>query len=88
LDPPGKEGLVSLLTKLMRTGGTSKYPADTLNELIDLYAMNFGFSATETQISFSASFLSEYTDKAMEIMEQLIFHPYSAQSELRNEQKK
>jgi zinc protease len=87
LDPPGKEGLVSLLTKLMRTGGTSKYPADTLNELIDLYAMNFGFSATETQISFSASFLSEYTDKAMEIMEQLIFHPVFGSKEFEKEQK-
>lgn len=87
LDPSGKEGLASLMTKLMRTGGTSKYPADTLNELIDQYAMQFGISATETQISFSASFLSEYTDNALDIMEQLIFHPVFNSKEFEKEQK-
>jgi zinc protease len=87
LDPASKEGLASLMTKLMRTGGTSKYPADTLNELIDQYAMQFGISATETQISFSASFLSEYTEKALDIMEQLIFHPVFNLKEFEKEQK-
>ncbi len=87
LDPSGKEGLASLLTKLMRTGGTRKYSADTLNELIDQYAMKFGISATETQISFTASFLSEYTEKAMDIMEQLIFHPVFNSREFEKEQK-
>jgi len=87
LDPSGKEGLASLLAKLMRTGGTSKYPADTLNELIDRYAMQFDISATETQISLSASFLSEYTDQALDIMEQLIFHPVFNSKEFVKEQK-
>jgi zinc protease len=87
LDPSGKEGLASLMANLMRVGGTSKYPADTLNELIDQYAMKFEISATEAQISFSASFLSEYTDKAMDIMEQLIFHPVFSAKKFEKEQK-
>ncbi len=87
LDPSGKEGLASLMANLMRAGGTSKYPADTLNELIDQYAMKFEISAAEAQISFSASFLSEYTDKAMDIMEQIIFHPVFSEKEFEKEQK-
>ncbi len=87
LDPSGKEGIASLMATLMRTGGTSKYSADSLNELIDLYAMKFGFSATESQITFSASFLSEHTDKAMDIMEQLLFHPVFNSKEFEKEKK-
>lgn len=87
MDPNGKQGLFSLMATLMRSGGTSKYPADSLNELIDRYAMKFGFNASESQISFSASFLSDYTDKALDIMEQLVFHPVFSTIEFEKERK-
>jgi zinc protease len=59
----------------MRTGGTQKYPADTLDEIIDLLALQFGFSAGESQFTFNASFLSEYTDNAFAIIREMLFHP-------------
>jgi zinc protease len=74
-DADGKDGCSDLLANLIRTGGTEKYPADSLDELIDLMAMKIGFSAGESQLSFSASFLSEYTNEAMDILEQMLFHP-------------
>ena len=74
-DPAGKEGMGSLMARLLRTGGTAHYPADTLDMLIDLLAMRFSFSQSESHITFRASFLSEYTDTAMHIMEQMFFHP-------------
>ncbi|MDR2592385.1 MAG: insulinase family protein [Chitinispirillales bacterium] len=74
-DPAGKEGLGSLMTRLMRIGGTERYNADTLDALIDQLAMSFSFSQGEADISFRASFLSEYLDTAMVIMKEMFFHP-------------
>ena len=74
-DPTGKEGISSLLATLMRSGGTRKYPADSLNELIDLLAMKIGFSSKESQFTFNASFLAEYTDIAFDVLEQMLFYP-------------
>jgi zinc protease len=75
LDPAGKEGISSLMSTLLRNGGTEKYPADTLDDIIDLCAMEFSFGASESQLSFSASFLAEYTDQAMNILQQIIYKP-------------
>ncbi|NLD99427.1 MAG: insulinase family protein [Fibrobacter sp.] len=84
-DPAGKEGLYYLLTTLMRSGGTLKFPSDTLNELIDLFAMKFNFSAGNDNITFSGSFLTEYTDQALDIFEQMLFHPAFEEKKLRKE---
>ena len=74
-DPPGKEGLSSLYAAMLRHGGTEKFPADTLDELIDLLALKTGFSAGESQFSFTLSFLSEYSDQAFDIMREMFYHP-------------
>ena len=87
LDPSGKEGLSDLLTNLMRSGGTQKYPADTLDELIDMLAMNIGLSADESQLKFSASFLAEYTSEALDILQQILFHPAFEEKKLEKERK-
>jgi Predicted Zn-dependent peptidases len=75
LDPKGKEGLCSLLANLMRTGGTRKYQADSLDALIDLYALNIRISASETQMQFSFSCLAEYTAIGLDILGEMLFHP-------------
>lgn len=75
LDPIGKEGLASALATMIRYGGTEKYPADTLDKLIDQLAMRFNFSSNESSLNFNISFLSEYTDTAFSILEQMLFHP-------------
>ena len=74
-DPNGKEGLGSLMTRLLRTGGTEQYEADSLDALIDMLAMKFGFSQSEAHIAFQASFLSDYIDTALNITRQMFYHP-------------
>ena len=84
-DPEGKEGCTALMTTLMRTGGTKKFPADTLDELIDLLALRFGISAGETQCTFSGSFLSEYRANAFTIMREILFRPVFDEKKLQKE---
>lgn len=86
-DPAGKEGLSSLMARMLRTGGTEKFPADTLDALIDLLALKMSFSSTETQSRFSASFLSEYRDTAFMIMQEMFFHPVFNGKKLEKEKK-
>jgi len=74
-DPKEKEGLSSLMTSLMRTGGTKVYQSDSLDNLIDVYAMHVSVSASQTQISFSCSCLSEFTDTCLYILSQILFSP-------------
>lgn len=75
LDPEGKEGTSSMLATLMRSGGTKKYPSDTLNELIDLMAIKISLTSSLSQLTFNASFLSEYTEEALDIIQQILFYP-------------
>ncbi|MBN1604558.1 MAG: insulinase family protein [Chitinispirillaceae bacterium] len=75
LDPAGKEGISTLMSSLLRNGGTHKYSADTLDYIIDLCAMEFSFGASESQLSFSVSFLEEYTDQAMNILAEMLYKP-------------
>jgi len=84
-DPAGKEGLGSLMARLLRTGGTARCPADTLDALIDLLALNISFSQGESGVTFHASFLSEYTDTALHIMKEMFFHPAFEQKKLDRE---
>jgi zinc protease len=75
LDPVGKEGLSGLTTNLMRTGGTQAYQSDTLDALMDLFALRISVSASESQVSFSCSCLSEFTDTCLYMLSQMLFHP-------------
>jgi zinc protease len=63
------------MTRLLRTGGTEQYNADSLDALIDMLAMKFGFSQGESHIAFQASFLSDYLDTALNITKQMFYHP-------------
>ena len=74
-DPAGKEGLCSLLADLLRTGGTQKYQSDSLDAIIDLYALNVKIESGETQMQFKFSCLSENLDLCMDVMQQMLFHP-------------
>lgn len=75
LDPVGKEGLCNLLANLMRTGGTQKYQADSLDALIDLYALHIRISASETQMQFTVSCLAEYSSLGLEVLGEMLFRP-------------
>jgi zinc protease len=72
---------------MLRSGGTRKFPADTLDDLIGLLAMRVGFSAAESQFTFSGSFLAEYTGNAFTIIEEMFFHPVFDEKKLEKEKK-
>jgi zinc protease len=84
-DPSGKEGLCALTTNLMRTGGTHAYPSDTLDALIDLLALRISLSTSQTQISFSFSCLSEFTDTCLYLLSQMLFHPVFEERKIRKQ---
>jgi len=87
VDPKGKEGLASLAATMLRSGGTGKFPADTLEELLALFALQFGFTASQTQFTFSGAFLSEYLDTAFAIMEEMFFRPAFSEQKLEKERR-
>jgi zinc protease len=74
-DVADKEGISSLMTGLMRLGGTVAYNADTLDAIIDLYALHVSVSVSDTRVSFSCGCLSEYMDTCLYILSQVLFHP-------------
>lgn len=84
-DPKGKEGLGNFAVHLMRTGGTEEYKADTLDAIIEHYAISISLSLSETQLSFKAKFLSQYTDTAMHIIDQILFHPVFEKDKIQKE---
>jgi zinc protease len=75
LDPKGKEGMCELLANVMRTGGTQKYQSDSLDALIDLYALSIKISASETRMQFSMSCLSQYLPIGLDVLTEILFHP-------------
>jgi zinc protease len=82
-DPRGKEGLCGFLAALMRTGGTQEYQSDTLDALLDRYAMRVRIAAAETQMEFSFSCLSEFTDVCLDMLGQMLFHPVFEEKKIR-----
>ncbi len=74
-DPPGKKGLGEFTAHLMRTAGTKRIPSDTLDALLDHFAISISLSLSETMLTLKAQFLSQYTDTALYILEQILFHP-------------
>jgi zinc protease len=74
-DPPGKEGLGALAAQLLRTGGTERYSADSIDKLLDLYSIAVSFRLGETDLELKASFLSPYADTALALLEQMMHHP-------------
>lgn len=85
LDPTGKEGLATLTTSVMRSGGTKRYLPDSLDDLIDLMAINVSVSASESALQFNMSFLAEQIDTALYILNQILFYPRFDKSKFERE---
>jgi zinc protease len=71
----------------MRIGGTKRFSPDSLDALIDLYAMRIGISATEDCMQLSVSFLSDYIDTAFTIIRQILLNPRFDAAKLEKEKK-
>lgn len=84
-DPSNKKGLGSFTVHLMRTGGTKDIPSDSLDALIEHFAMSISLSMSQTQLNFKARFLSQFIDTALYIVEQVLFHPAFEQKKIDKE---
>lgn len=84
-DPKGKEGLGAFAVHLMKTGGTDQVPSDSLDALLEHFAISVSFSLKETNLKFSAKFLSKFADTAFYIIEQILFHPAFEQEKIDKE---
>ncbi len=74
-DPSGKEGLGGFAAYLMRTGGTKAIQSDTLDALIEHFAISVSLSLSNTQLVLKTQFLSQFIDTALYILDQILFHP-------------
>lgn len=87
LDPKGFEGESTLMATLMRTGGTAHFPADTLDALIDRFAIDISLKPSEDFLQISASFLSDYADTAFSLLREIILFPRFDEKKLEKEKK-
>jgi zinc protease len=84
-DPKGKEGLSHLLGQLLRSGGVQGIPADTLDMLLDLFAIKLSFSMYEDRLQFTASFLSQFVDTALGLLRRVLYEPTFEEARLERE---
>lgn len=82
LDPVGKEGASALLGTLLRTGGTTRTPADKLDERIDFLAANLGASMGETSGSLSLNLLAKDLKEGLDLVMEILTEPAFQQDRL------
>lgn len=84
--PAEKQGLGELMTQLLATGGTERFSADSIDQLLDTYAISFSTNLGQTMLKFSLSCLAEYTDTALTLLQQMLFAPRFDQKRFDKEQ--
>lgn len=57
LDPAGKEGASNLMGTLLRSGGTTRTPAEKLDEKLDFLAANLNASMGDTSANLNLNLL-------------------------------
>lgn len=82
LEPAAKVGLANLTGVVMRTGGTQKYSADELNQLLEQRAAAVEAGIGESSGSASFSALSEDLDMVFELFASVLRQPVFAQDKL------
>ncbi len=75
VDPRGKEGLASAVGSQMRAGGAGKYTAEQFDEEADFLAANVFSSFGATSGSATANFLAKDTDRALDLLFDLLRTP-------------
>ena len=73
--PNDKTGLASLAGNVMRSGGTSKYPADKLNELLEDNAANMSSYIGFTSGGASMNVLKEDFDELLPVFVDMLTNP-------------
>jgi predicted Zn-dependent peptidase len=68
---------------LLRTGGTTRLTADSIDKLIEFYALNIQFSTDNEQSNASMSGLSRYTDQLLNLGFEMMKTPRNDTSRVR-----
>ncbi|MFH1230344.1 MAG: pitrilysin family protein [Planctomycetota bacterium] len=74
-DEDNKSGTANLVAQLLRTGGTTKYPSEILDEKLEYLAAELGTSADYETMQISSSFLSRDFNTCMDILKDILFAP-------------
>lgn len=73
--PDDKTGLASLTGTVIRSGGTEKYPADTLNKMLENNAANFSSYIGFTSGSAGMNVLKEDFDELLPVFVNMLTNP-------------
>jgi zinc protease len=68
---------------LLRTGGTTRLAPDSVDKLIDFYALNIAFSTDHEQSNANLSGLSRYTDQLLDLGFEMMKSPRNDSSRVR-----
>lgn len=68
---------------LLRTGGTTRLTPDSVDKLVDFYALNIGFSTDHEQSNANLSGLSRYTDQLLSLGFEMMKSPRNDSSRVR-----
>ena len=82
LDPVGKEGLAGAVGNQLRAGGTAQYKADQFDEEADFLAAMISSNIGLTSGRASVNFLAKDTDKALELLFEMLRNPAFQQDRL------
>jgi predicted Zn-dependent peptidase len=74
-DPEGKIGLADLAGRTMRSGGSQKYPADKMNELLEHLAASVETGMGLESGSAGFSCLSKDLDQTLDVFADVLLHP-------------
>ncbi|MEW6027061.1 MAG: pitrilysin family protein [Planctomycetota bacterium] len=87
-DQPGKAGTANLVARLMRTGGTTKYTAEALDEKLEFISAELSASAYYEDMDLRFSFLSRDLDECLDILKEVLFHPAFPEDKLAKEKER
>ena len=68
---------------LLRTGGTTRLTPDSVDKLVDFYALNIGFSTDHEQSNANLSGLSRYTNQLLDLAFEMMKSPRNDSSRVR-----
>lgn len=75
LEPADKIGLADICGVVMRTGGTSKYTGDEIDEILEGVGGSVETSIGRTSGSASVNVLSEYSELGIEVLSDILRNP-------------
>lgn len=75
LDPVGKEGACAMMGNLLRAGGTTKTPADKLDEKLDFLAANLNAFMGETGANLNLDLLAKDLKEGLGLMLEVLTEP-------------